>query len=88
MYVPTYPQATGFVFLVTLIFAAFVNLDKNPDDLDDDDNTPTARVGYTRVFFAAYHSSWFSDRFCVCVCDCFIAVSDLFIPRRPSVEGG
>jgi len=35
---------TGFVFLVTLVFAAFVNLDKNPDDLDDDDNTPTARA--------------------------------------------
>lgn len=36
--------STGMVFLVTLVFAAFVNLDKNPDDLDDDDNTPTARA--------------------------------------------
>jgi hypothetical protein len=35
---------TAVVFFLTMVFAAFVNLDKNPDDLDDDDNTPTARA--------------------------------------------
>jgi hypothetical protein len=35
---------TAVTFYLTMIFAAFVNLDKNPDDLDDDDNTPTARA--------------------------------------------